>query len=283
MIRPPNLLLRNDGAWQLAEVGIEAGVAFSGYGKDQAGMGVLHNGDFDRDGRLDLFVTNFSNDVNTLYRNEGDLALYRRHVRRLGLGGIALPYLGWGTGFFDFDNDGWLDLFVAQWAPLSPVKQLCLRPALRPSATCLYQNREGRFARGRRIKWERDGPLKRSAGPPPLGDVDNDGDVDLLIVNLNDTPDPTLLRNDGGNRNNWLGLKLIGSESNRDAIGAQVRVRVDGLDPRARGASRLWLSSRARPAAADRLGGARADATRWKSVGQRADGKCWSRRPCVAT
>ena len=220
----PNLLLRNDGAWQLTEIGIEAGVAFSGYGKDQAGMGV-HSGDFDRDGRLDLFVTNFSNDVNTLYRNEGALR-FTDATYEAGLGGIALPYLGWGTGFFDFDNDGWLDLFVANGHLYPQLNSYAsgLRYAQR---NLLYQNREGRFAEvGGQMgaEWA----VEKVSRAASLGDLDNDGDVDLLIVNLNDTP--TLLRNDGGNRNNWLGLKLIGSKSNRDAIGAQVRVRADGLD-----------------------------------------------------
>ena len=220
----PNLLLRNDGPWQLTEVGIEAGVAFSGYGKDQAGMGV-HSGDYDRDGRLDLFVTNFSNDVNTLYRNEGDLRFIDA-TYDAGLGGIALPYLGWGTGFFDFDNDGWLDLFVANGHLYPQLNSYAsgLRYAQR---NLLYQNRGGRFAAvGDQMGagWA----VAKVSRAASLGDMDNDGDVDLLIVNLNDTP--TLLRNDGGNRNNWLGLKLIGSESNRDAIGAQVRVRADGLD-----------------------------------------------------
>ena len=220
----PNLLLRNDGPWQLTEVGIEAGVAFSGYGKDQAGMGV-HSGDYDRDGRLDLFVTNFSNDVNTLYRNEGGLRFIDA-TYEAGLGGIALPYLGWGTGFFDFDNDGWLDLFVANGHLYPQLNSYAsgLRYAQR---NLLYQNRGGRFTEiGGQIGegWA----VAKVSRAASLGDMDNDGDIDLLIVNLNDTP--TLLRNDGGTRNNWLGLKLIGSESNRDAIGAQVRVRAAGLN-----------------------------------------------------
>ena len=220
----PNLLLRNDGPWQLTEVGIEAGVAFSGYGKDQAGMGV-HSGDYDRDGRLDLFVTNFSNDVNTLYRNEGDLRFIDA-TYDAGLGGIALPYLGWSTGFFDFDNDGWLDLFVAN-GHLYPQLNSYVSGLRYAQRNLLYQNRGGRFAEvGGQIGagWA----VAKVSRAASLGDMDNDGDIDLLIVNLNDTP--TLLRNDGGNRNNWLGLKLIGSESNRDAIGAQVRVRAAGLN-----------------------------------------------------
>ena len=219
----PNLLYRNEGNWHFAEIGTRAGVAYSGDGQSQAGMGV-HSGDFDNDGDLDLFVTNFSDDVNTLYQNEG--GSFKDATYEAGLGGMARPYLGWGTGFFDFDNDGWLDLFVANGHlyPQLEKHSSGLRYAQR---NLLYHNRSGRFVE----VGEEAGPgwrIARVSRAAALGDFDNDGDVDLFLMNLNHTP--TLLRNQGGNRNNWLGLELVGVESNRDAIGARVRIKAGAVE-----------------------------------------------------
>ena len=219
-----NLFLRNDGDWRLTEVGAAAGVAYSEDGREQSGMGV-HSGDFDNDGWLDLFVANYSDDVNTLYRNEGG-ARFQDVTFQAGLGGVVLPYLSWGTAFFDYDNDGWLDLFVATGHLFPQLAQF--RSGLRyPQRNLLYHNRGGRFAEvgtdaGPAWTVER---VSRSAS---LGDFDNDGDLDLLVMNMNDTP--TMLYNSGGNCNNWLGLQLIGVASNRDAIGARVRVLAGDLD-----------------------------------------------------
>jgi len=214
----PNLLFRNDGQWQFTEIGTSAGVAYTGDGREQAGMGVTF-GDYDNDGDLDLYVTNFSDDVNTLYQNEGG-GVFSDATNAAGLSGVVRPFLGWGTGFLDFDNDGWLDLFAAN-GHLYP--QLDQRPSgLRyVQRNLLYRNQQGRFAE----MGEEAGPgwaVEKSSRAAALGDYDNDGDVDLLVMNLNDRP--TLLRNEGGNIHNWLGLELVGRESNRDAIGAQVLV-----------------------------------------------------------
>lgn len=214
----PNLLYRNDGNWRLTEIGALAGVAYSEEGRAQAGMGV-DSGDYDNDGDLDLFVTNFSDDVNTLYQNQ-DGGSFVDATYAVGLGGEVRPYLGWSTAFFDYDDDGWLDLFVANGHlyPQLEAHPLGLRYAQR---NLLYRNEGGRFRQvtvgsGSGLAVE-----KVSRGTA-FGDYDNDGDVDLLVMNLNDSP--TLLRNDGGNRNNWLGLELIGVESNRDALGSRVRL-----------------------------------------------------------
>ena len=219
----PNLLYRNDGQWRLRERGVPAGVAYSEEGRAQAGMGVDF-GDCDNDGDLDLFVTNFSDDVNTLYQNGGD-GSFADVTYGVGLGGEARPYLGWSTAFFDADNDGWLDLFVANGH---------LYPQLQDPPV------ELRYAQRNLFYWN-EGGIFRPAGVEPgsgleaekvsrstaFGDYDNDGDIDLLVMNLNDAP--TLLRNDGGNRHNWLGLELVG-EHKRRAIGAQVRVRAGDLE-----------------------------------------------------
>lgn len=220
----PNLLWRNDGHWSFAEVGVLAGVAYSEEGRAQAGMGV-HAGDFDNDGDLDLFVTNFSDDLNTLYQNQGK-GRFADVTYAVGLGGVARPFLSWSTGFFDFDNDGWLDLFVANGHlyPQLKTQREGLRYAQR---NLLYWNRGGIFEE---VGLEA-GPgleLEKVSRGAAFGDFDNDGDADVLVANMNDLP--TLLRNEGGNRNNWLGLELVGSTSNRDAIGARVRVRAGGLE-----------------------------------------------------
>jgi hypothetical protein len=237
----PNLLLRNDGAWQLTEVGIEAGVAFSGYGKDQAGMGV-HSGDFDRDGRLDLFVTNFSNDVNTLYRNEGTLR-FTDATYEAGLGGIALPYLGWGTGFFDFDNDGWLDLYLASTGITSASRPADAQPerpddryGLPPEYTAgglhfaypdmLYHNeRDGSF---RAIDQRRFSPETKASMGFSTADFDRDGRVDFALTWWNEGHG--LFQNSAyeGKTNNWIAFELEGGGAiDRDAIGTRVTVVTD--------------------------------------------------------
>ena len=138
----PNMLYRNEGDWRFTEIATRAGVAYSQDGRSQAGMGV-DSGDFDNDGALDLFVTNFSDDVNTLYRNEG-AGLFTDVTYEAGLGGIVRPFMGWGLGFLDYDSDGWLDLFVAN-GHLYP--QLDHHPSgLRYSQrNLLYHNEEGVF------------------------------------------------------------------------------------------------------------------------------------------
>ena len=210
----PNLLFRNDGNWRLQEVAAFSGAAYSEEGRSQAGMGV-DAGDYDNDGDMDLFVTNFSDDVNTLYQNQGHGA-FADATAAVGLGDKPRPYLGWSTAFFDADNDGWLDLFIANGH---------LYPQLKDQASGL------RYAQPSLFYWNEGGVFHRASPGPGLevakvsratafGDYDNDGDVDLLVVNLNDAPN--LLRNEGGSRHHWLGLELRGTASNRDGIGARV-------------------------------------------------------------
>ncbi|MBI3405317.1 MAG: CRTAC1 family protein [Acidobacteria bacterium] len=218
----PNFLFHNNHDGTFTEIGMQAGVALSEEGRPQAGMGV-DAGDYDGDGWLDIFVTNFSQDTSTLYRNHGD-GTFSVETYRAGLGESSLPYLKWGTGLVDFDNDGWLDLFVANGhiypqVDSYPVGSRFLEPSQ------LFQNLgNGRF---------REVSAKALAGLPDrssrgvaFGDFDNDGAVDLAVVNLDDRP--FLLRNVIGNKNHWLSLKLVGVKSNRDAIGAHVTLEVGG-------------------------------------------------------
>jgi hypothetical protein len=142
-----------------------------------------------------------------------------------GAASASLPYLGWGTGFADFDNDGWLDLFVANGHVYPNVDQLKgIRRYLQPKE--LYRNLgNGRFAEiSGRVAGDLSTP--RPSRGAAFGDYDNDGDIDVLVVNANSRP--SLYRNDGGNRKAWIGFRLIGASSNRDAIGARVEIDAGG-------------------------------------------------------
>ena len=218
----PNLLWRNDGDWQLREVGTAVGAAYDGGGKAQSGMGVDW-GDYDNDGDLDIFVTNFAEEFNTLYQNEGD-GTFNDATGSGGLAGGARPLLGWSTAFFDADNDGWLDLFVAN-GHLYPGLETGPTPLRYPQRNLFYWNDQSAYVLAGRESGSGLEVEKVSRGAA-FGDYDNDGDVDILIVNLNDIP--TLLRNDGGNSNNWLGLQFESVNGNREAIGARVQVSAGG-------------------------------------------------------
>ena len=179
-------------------------------------------GDYNNDGYFDLFVTNFSHDSNTLYENSGD-GLFSDITFPAGLGESSLPYLGWGTGFVDFDNDGFLDIFIANGHVYDRVEQFA-QGLTYHQRNQLYRNLgNGRF---QDVTEEiTDGLLvERSSRGVAFGDYDNDGDVDVLVINLNDRPN--LLRNESSNGNHWLTLRLVGSRSNRDAIGARITVTV---------------------------------------------------------
>lgn len=214
----PNLLYRNDGG-VFRDVSLISATAYSEDGREQGGMG-LAGGDYDGDGDLDLFVTNFSHDNNTLYENNGR-GFFTDVSFNSALGKESITYLGWGTGFFDYDNDGDDDLFVANGHVYPAVDRhdLGTRYAQRNQ---LFENEgAGSFVEVGAVL----GPgmqVEKSSRGSAFGDLDNDGDLDIAIVNIDDTP--TLLRNDGGNRNNWLMVRLIDAGNNGDAIGARVTV-----------------------------------------------------------
>ena len=219
-----NFLFVNNGDGTFEEVALRAGTSFGQDGKVEAGMGADF-GDYDNDGDLDITVTNFQKEPNSLYRNESN-GFFANETFASGIGLISLPPLGFGTGFFDYDNDGLLDLFVANGHVLDNV-ELFDSSTTYPQANQLLRNlgpgKYGKFTFADVTAASGPGmQLVQPSRGSAAGDFDNDGDVDLLIVNLGEPA--VLLRNDGGNRGNWLSIETDGVASNRDGIGARIRV-----------------------------------------------------------
>jgi len=209
----PNFLYHNNGNGTFSDIGFESGTALDKNGNEQGCMGVTL-GDYNHDGLLDLFITNFDDEYNVLYRNAGRGSFVDVSYES-GVAMISLPYVGWGTKFFDYDNDGWLDLFVANGHAYPQ------RDRYRQRKLLYRNNRDGTFSEvaaqfGSALMEE------RASRGTAFGDIDNDGDVDMVVNDLDSAPQ--LLRNDGGSKNNWILVKTIGTRSNRNGIGAKVRV-----------------------------------------------------------
>ena len=193
-----------------------AGAAYNEHGVAEGGMGVDF-GDYNNDGALDIFVTNFSNETNTLYHNTGGGALID-FTNIAGLGEASFLKLAFGTKFFDADNDGALDLFVAN-GHLYPTESDALEYA--QTDQFFINTGEGAFVDVSEGSGEYFSTRRVGRGAA-FGDYDNDGDTDIFVVNLNQ--EGVLLRNEGGNRHKWLMIKTVGVKSNRDGIGARVEV-----------------------------------------------------------
>ncbi|NNF16001.1 MAG: CRTAC1 family protein, partial [Gammaproteobacteria bacterium] len=216
-----NQLWLNQGDGTFAEGGLMSGSAFNSFGQPEASMGVTA-GDFDADGDPDLFMTHLNGQTNTLYQNDGK-GNFIDATARLGLANLSLPFTGFGSAWFDVDNDGRLDLYIANGA----VEATYGRGKANP-----YAQRNQLFVQ------QADGKFGVPADEPSLdlvavsrgaafGDLDNDGDIDILVTN-NDAPVHLLLNNTVGD-NHWLNLQLIGTRANRNGLGARVVIKRAGL------------------------------------------------------
>jgi enediyne biosynthesis protein E4 len=225
----PNYFYRNLGDGTFEDLSYLGGLAVNEEGRAPASMGIAL-GDYNRDGKLDLFITTFSDDYKTLYRNDGG-ASFTDVSFRAGLGNSTIPFLAWGTGFLDFDNDALLDIFVANGHvyPVADRTEWGTTWAERPQ---LFRNLDG-------TKFQ-EVPASTGSGlavviparGAAFGDLFNDGHIDVVLNNM-DAP-PTLLRNVAKNANHWLTLKLVGGpKSTPDAIGAKVFLTAAGVRQRA--------------------------------------------------
>ena len=213
----PAALYRNNRNGTFSDVAVTAGCAYSQDGKPQAGMGV-GIGDFDRNGTMDIFKTNFAGDTSTLYANRGD-GLCEDRTFAAGLG-TNTRWLGWGAGFVDLDNDGWLDVFLVNGHVYPEVGDLKTEAGYKQRKIVYRNLKNGRFE----DITERLGPPMtepRAGRGAAFGDFDDDGSVDVIVNNVHDTPD--LYRTIALQQNHWLTLRLVGTRSNRSAIGARVR------------------------------------------------------------
>jgi hypothetical protein len=211
-----NFLFVNRGGKRFEEIGFTAGVAYGPGGKARSGMGV-DSADFDQDGWMDLFVTNLDHELYAFYQNQCDES-FEDKASPSGIAKATQLMSGWGLKFFDYDNDGNLDLFIANGHPDDLIDKI--KPNVTYSEPLLLLHNTGK---GLDDVSQQSGPIftkNFSARGLAIGDFNNDGGVDVL-VGVNDGA-PVLLKNNVGSRNNWLGIKLVGKKSNPDAIGARI-------------------------------------------------------------
>ena len=214
----PNYLYRNKHDGTFEELGMLSGVALSGDGLEQGSMGVDW-GDYRHEGRMGMFVTNFVEQGNTLYRNLGDQGLFSDVSWPSKLAQPSFPLVGWGTSFFDMDNDTWLDIFVANGHVYPQVDSIPGGARYKQSMLLFRNNRDGTFEDVSTVLSAIPAASRRGAA---FGDINNDGNVDIVIVNVGEPP--SLLLNQGSNGNHRVLFKLIGMKSNKSGIGARVTV-----------------------------------------------------------
>jgi len=214
----PSILFHNNHDGTFTDIAFDAGCAYDNDGHEQAGMG-LGVADYDCDGWFDIFKTNFSDDTSDLYHNKRNGTF--TDVSQISGVGVNHNYVGWGCGFIDYDNDGWADIVQVNGHVYPEVDRASVGEAFK-NPRVVYRNLgNGRF---KDVSAEM-GPgisARYSSRGAAFGDYDNDGGMDVLVLNMNDLP--SLLRNVGGNKQNWIKIKLLGTKCNRTAIGARVRV-----------------------------------------------------------
>jgi hypothetical protein len=232
----PNYVYRNAGHGRFENISYPSGAALDGSGREQAHMGVAI-GDYDNDGRDDIHITNFADDFNVLYHNHGGTSVTDVSFRS-GIAQVSIPFLGWGTDFLDYDNDGWLDLLVVN-GHVYPAADRAPWNTSYAQRALLFRNLEGR-------RFEDVGAAAGDGLTEPrvsrgsaVGDLDNDGGVDVVINNIDGAP--TVARNvGGGSAGHWLTIRLVGDPGRkcpRDAIGSVVFVTAGGMRRRAEVAS----------------------------------------------
>jgi hypothetical protein len=214
-----NFLFENDGTGKFNEIGLMAGLAYDIHGDDQGSMGV-DCGDYDNDGLLDFYQTSYAQEMATLYKNSGD-GMFQDVTMITGAGAGTLAHVTWGNGFVDFDNDGDRDIFVACGHLQDNVESFDNSAVTNARNVLLMNTGDGKFVDvsaqsgdGMKVKLR-----SRAAG---FDDLDNDGDIDVVI--LNSRREPTVLRNDSSSKGHWLQVRLKGVKTNRDGVGAHVKV-----------------------------------------------------------
>jgi hypothetical protein len=214
----PSILFKNNHDGTFTDIAVMAGCAYSDNGHEQAGMGVAV-GDYDCDGWFDIFKTNFADDTCNLYHNNGD-GTFTDVTFEAGVG-VNNQYVAWGCGFVDYDNDGWVDLIQINGHVYPEIDAYNFDQKYK-NPRLVYRNLgNGKF---KDVSAEMGAGIteKFSSRGAAFGDYNNNGSLDVLVLNMNDPP--SLLRNEGGNQQNWIKIKLVGTKCNKTAIGARVRV-----------------------------------------------------------
>lgn len=215
----PNFFYRNEGKGKFSEDGLITGTAVSGDGSEQGSMGVAV-GDYNHSGNFSIYATNFVDEYNTLYRNNGkydftDVSFTAKVAQ------TSRPYVGWGTGFFDLDNDTWLDLFVVNGHVYPQMDQISSGARYKQGKILFINNGDGTFCDATEQGGAALSELRVSRGAA-FGDLDNDGQIDIVIEDLDSSP--MILKNEGDKTNHWITLELGAKNGNKLAIGARIKI-----------------------------------------------------------
>jgi hypothetical protein len=217
-----NFLFKNIGRGKFEQVGLFAGVAMSPNAEMVANMGV-DSGDFDNDGRLDFFTTNYQDQFPMLFRNLGE-GMFENVTLTTGAGTGCYPYVNWGCGMVDFDNDGHKDIYVGNGHTEDNIEKIDRTTAYRTHSVLLWNTGKGKFLDVSQECGLKSVPVHSARGVA-FDDLDNDGDVDVIVLNIRERPMVLCnMLNEQGTSNHWLQIQLRGAKTNRDGVGAHVKV-----------------------------------------------------------